>query len=160
MGTIAGIAVRAARRAPMMCRETVLVSPEYGVAGDHKGARFPKRQVTVMAAEDWAAACALLGTAGQNLEWTVRRANLLTLGLTLPRAVGAILSVGEDVVFEVTGQTVPCRRMDEAVDGLRRVLGPDWRGGVTCRVVAGGTISLGDDLGVTFAPPQRVRRLP
>jgi len=33
--------------------------------------------------------------------------------------------------------------MDETEQGLRMALAPDWRGGVCCRVIRGGTISNG-----------------
>jgi hypothetical protein len=34
--------------------------------------------------------------------------------------------------------------MDEAQLGLRAALKPEWRGGVSCRVVEGATIRVGD----------------
>ena len=64
------------------CRRTICV--EAGLAGDSKGARFPLRQITVLAREAWEAAAAALGD--PDLPWTVRRANLLVEGVELPRA--------------------------------------------------------------------------
>ena len=49
-----------------------------------------------------------------------------------------------DLVLEITGETDPCSRMDEARQGLRLALTPEWRGGVCCRVVTGGDIAVGD----------------
>jgi MOSC domain-containing protein YiiM len=34
--------------------------------------------------------------------------------------------------------------MDIQQDGLRKALKPDWRAGVSCRVLAGGKIKVGD----------------
>ena len=82
-----------------------------------------------------------------------RRANLLVEGVELPRAKGGILRIGA-VRLEVTGQTYPCVRMEEARPGLLKALAKDWRGGVTCRVLSGGQIALGDAVEVLVRPPR------
>lgn len=128
-----------------------------GLVGDFKGAKYPRRQITVLAREDWQAALAEIGH--PHLPWTVRRANLLVEGVELPRAAGGILRIGT-VRLEVTGQTYPCARMEEARAGLLSALARDWRGGVTCRVLDGGSISLDDPVEVTVRPPRVERRLP
>ncbi|MGD9785114.1 MAG: MOSC domain-containing protein [Hyphomicrobiaceae bacterium] len=148
------------------------ITLDAGLIGDHKGKRSRLRAVTVLAREDWEAALAAVSRADAtslqaldpglppvDLPWTARRANLLVEGIRLPRAVGAVLSIGP-VVLEVTGQTYPCRRMDEARQGLLKALASEWRGGLTCRVVQGGDVSIGDDVGIASSPPERVRRLP
>jgi MOSC domain-containing protein YiiM len=114
------------------------ISEEHGVASDSRG-KIRGRQVTLLAAEDWDAACAALGT---ELPWTCRRANLLVEGITLKESTGSTILLG-DVMLMVTGETDPCSRMDETEQGLRTALAPDWRGGVCCRVIRGGTISNG-----------------
>ena len=139
-----------------------LITNEAGLQGDHKGPKFPKRQITILAIEDWSAALADLTLPGQrkvDLPWTVRRANLLTQGLRLPRARGAILRVG-DVELTVEAQLLPCARMDKAHDGLRKALHPNWRGGLACSVSRGGAISLQDEIIVLHHPPEKTRRLP
>ena len=110
----------------------------------------------MLAIEDWEAALAeLVDLAGPvPLPWTMRRANLLVRGLRLPRVAGALLKVGP-VLLEVTAQTYPCKRMDEAHPGLLKALAPDWRGGVTARVVEGGGIALGDAVAIISSPPER-----
>ena len=142
-GTVQAIARRAASRAPMELLDAVAVSAEAGLDGDYRG-RGRRRQVTLMSAEDWQAACAELGA---ELDWTLRRANLLVAGLALPREPEAVVRVG-GVTLAVTGQTEPCARMDEQHAGLRAALAPDWRGGITCRVVEGGAIKVGDAVSV------------
>jgi MOSC domain-containing protein YiiM len=160
-GRLIGIAVREKPYATMITRDRTELSIEAGLAGDHKGAKFPKRQVTILAREAWDDVCAELSDlAGPvPLPWTARRANLLIDGLRLPRARGAILTVGS-VRLEVTAQTYPCARMDQAHRGLLRALAPDWRGGVTCRVLAGGEIALGNPIEIAHAPAEHVARLP
>ena len=144
-GRLIGIAVRSARRRPMQLVERAQVTPEIGVEGDHKGAKLKSRQVTLLALEDWRAALADLDPANgpTDLEWTARRANLLTEGVVLPAASGAILAIGS-VRIEVTKPVFPCTRMLEAHPDLMRALSPDWRGGVAGRVIAGGEIAVGD----------------
>ena len=54
-----------------------------------------------------------------------------------------MLAIG-DVRLEVTVEVEPCNRMEEASPGLQAAMRPDWRGGVGCRVIAGGDIAIGD----------------
>ena len=159
MGRLIGIARKAAYRAPVELLDRAALSPELGVAGDYKGAKYPRRAVTVLAREAWEAALGELGPEAADLDWTARRANLLVEGVELPRAVGGTVRIGSAVI-EVTFPTVPCARMDETFAGLKRALYPDWRGGITCRVLEPGQIALGDAVEVLHAPPERKIRLP
>src|SRR5262249_29685897 len=94
--------------------------------------------------QQWEATCKELGT---DLSWTTRRANLCISGLEFePRDVGAIIYIGSNVSLEITGETDPCKRMDEAYQGLRAALKPNWRGGVTCRVIRAGTIQVNNQV--------------
>lgn len=148
IGVLAGIARRPASRAPMQLVDAADVTTAAGIPGDCKGLKFRKRQVTVLAHEAWLLACADLGA---DLPWTTRRANLLTKNVILPRARGARLKIG-GLLLEVTGQTYPCGRMEEARRGLLKALAPDWRGGLTCTVIEGGTIRLGDTVEILSSP--------
>lgn len=161
-GKLIGIAWRPARLAPMQLADSIDISVASGVAGDHKGAKFKRRAVTILAREDWEAALEDLATTGAptgDLPWTARRANLLVEGVRLPRAIGATLRVGK-ALLEMTYPTTPCARMDDARPGLRKALHPEWRGGVTCLVLEGGHIALGDGVEIVHSPPERVRKLP
>lgn len=117
-----------------------------GIANDFRGrprpGKFPKRQVLIMAREDWDAALAEVGT---TIDWTVRRANLLVEGVTLPRLWGTRIAVGS-AVLKSTVECDPCFRMDEQLMGLDAALRPDWRGGVLAHVVQEGVIALGDEV--------------
>jgi MOSC domain-containing protein YiiM len=137
-GKLIAIAVRAKSRAPMVEVDQATITSERGVAGDFRGTPG-SRQVTLLSAADWNAACEVLG---EQLPWTVRRANLLVEGLALCDTTDAIIRIGE-VVLQVSGETKPCSRMDEAAPGLRRALTPRWRGGVCCRIISGGKVAPG-----------------
>jgi MOSC domain-containing protein YiiM len=139
MGRLIGIAVKSAHKAPMELLEEALVSTASGVADVACGRPGP-RQVTVLSRESWTEACSELGS---EVPWTARRANLLVEGLELAETKGARLQVGE-TLLEITGETAPCGRMDQAARGLREKLEPAWRGGVTCRVLADGIVRVGD----------------
>lgn len=138
--TLTGIARKARSRAAMETLDTVSVSLDLGVDGDYRG-KLRKRQITIMTEEDWLAACAQIDRV--DLPWTTRRANLLVRGVKLPQTPGARMRIGE-LVVEITGETDPCTRMEDAAPGLEKALAPDWRGGVTCRAIEPGTIRVGD----------------
>jgi len=118
------------------------LSREFGVKGDFRG-RPGRRQLVLLAAEDWADALAELG--GPPSPWTVRRANLLVEGIALSRGPAARLRIGE-VLVELTGECDPCEVMDRQQPGLRTALEPDWRGGRTARVIQGGRLRVGDEV--------------
>lgn len=135
-----GIARKARSHAPMETLDQVDITTELGLDGDYRG-KLRRRQITILAEEDWQAACQDIDR--PDILWTARRVNLLVRGIALPRTKGTRLTIGA-VVFDITGETDPCNRMDDVAPGLQNALSPNWRGGVTCRVITGGTVSLGD----------------
>ncbi|MDX1404847.1 MAG: hypothetical protein R3192_09925 [Woeseiaceae bacterium] len=143
MGRLIGIARRDAKRAPMELLDSAEVSDRTGVANDFRG-KPGKRTVTVISAAVWREVCKELG---REIPWTTRRANLLVDDLELPQRAGPIIEIG-DVRLKVMMEVDPCSRMDEQCQGLREILKPDWRGGVGCSVVSGGSITLGDKVAI------------
>jgi MOSC domain-containing protein YiiM len=141
MARLLGIAKRAKKRAEMELLDVVEITLEKGVADDSRG-KPGQRQVTVLTQEGWQAACA---EAGVELPWTERRANLLIEGLDLHESAGQILKIGA-VKLRISGETDPCERMEEAQPGLFSAMAKAWRGGVCCRVLQPGAISVGDEV--------------
>lgn len=136
------IAIREKSRAPMQTLTNAMLTKATGVYGDFRG-KPNNRQVTLLSQSQWQAACHELGT---QLPWTTRRANLLVNGIEFDAGmVKKALKIG-DAVLLITGETDPCLRMDQAHMGLKQALTPNWRGGVTCRVIADGKITTGDKL--------------
>lgn len=146
MGRLVGLARRDKKRAEMEILDDAEISERTGVANDFRG-KPGKRQVTVISAEAWAAACEELG---QEIPWTTRRANLLTEDIELPQRTGDVIEIA-GVRLLVTMKVDPCSRMDEQFQGLRSALIPEWRGGVACTVLKGGPVRLGDSVSVLSA---------
>jgi MOSC domain-containing protein YiiM len=138
MSHLIGIAKAREKLAPLEEMASAPVTVKRGIEGDVRG-QNTARQITILFREGWEAA---LAQAGAKLPWVARRANLYVEGVNVPRE-GARLAIG-DVVLEVTQETKPCHLMDKAHQGLRVALQPDWRGGVCCNVISGGTIRVGD----------------
>jgi MOSC domain-containing protein YiiM len=147
MGKLLDIALRARPREPMRRLAEASVSVEAGIAGDARG-RTRGRQLVVLGREGWEAACDALG---ERLPWTTRRANLLVEGVPLASTFGCRLRVGS-VLLEITGECDPCHVMESARAGLRAALEPEWRAGVTCRVLEPGTLTPGAEVTLIHAP--------
>ena len=135
--SLLGIALKPRRLEPMQLLETGALCQQAGLVGDSRGKPGP-RQVTLMTLAAWQAACDQIGL---DLPWTERRANLLVADLPLYQSAGSRIVIG-DAVLEITGETDPCSRMTAVHPGLFDALAPDWRGGVCCRVLRGGPITL------------------
>ncbi|GIU17439.1 MULTISPECIES: MOSC domain-containing protein [unclassified Shewanella] len=138
MASLIGIAFKTEKRGHMHTVEQAQVTRARGVENDIFG-RPGKRQVTVMSIQQWQIAC---NGVGKTLPWFTRRANLLIDGLCFSASdVGKQLVIGE-LLLEITGETDPCKKMEQAYPGLEAALLPDWRGGVTCRVLNDANIQI------------------
>jgi MOSC domain-containing protein YiiM len=136
-GRVEALWVKRAHRGVMDRANEVLVD-EAGIVGNAD--RGGRRQITLVAEERWAQVGMEFG---EDLDPTIRRANIMVSGLELADTRGATVTLGE-VVLEVTTETVPCRLMDFAREGLMEALRPAWGGGISARVIRSGTISVGD----------------
>jgi MOSC domain-containing protein YiiM len=143
-GVLKAIAHRPTDGQPMTeVREIIVLA---GRGPEVENRKPGKREITLLSAESWAAACRDLGV---DLPWWRRRANLLIEGLDLSATIGRTLFIGS-IRIQVHGETKPCGLMDQQHAGLRQALVPDCRGGVYGQVLAGGTIRVGDP--VTLLP--------
>ncbi len=146
MPTLVGIAIRGEPGASMRILGSVKVSIERGLEGNLPGGgrKSRKRQVTILSVRQWVE---MREELNDWPHWSVRRANLYLSGWRFgPDDVGKIIEIGDEVRLEIMGETTPCGQMDKACPGLKAALAKDWRGGVYCRVVKGGTIYPGDDV--------------
>lgn len=144
MARLLGIAIRKRPREAMVPLQSAVVTVEHGIASDFRG-KPGKRQVTVLSREGWESACAAVG---EPHRWQERRANLYIEGLELHQSQGRILQIGA-LRLQITQETDPCERMEQLTPGLFAALAQQWRGGVCCRVVTAGKITVGDEVILT-----------
>jgi len=139
-GVVAWIGVRPARKAPLQALDAAEIDAVQGLIGDHYVGRSRKRQVTLIASEDIAAIASYLGR--DEVSPFILRRNIVTRGINLLAVKAAWLQIGE-AVLETTEECHPCSRMEAALGpgGYNAMRG---RGGLTMRVVRGGTVRLGD----------------
>ncbi len=140
-GELAWIGLRPSRKAPMQIANVAALIAGRGIEGDHYDTqRNGPRQVTIIAAEDIVAIAAFLGR--DCIMPDVVRRNLVTRGINLIALKGRRFRIGS-TLLETSGECAPCSRMetDLGPGGYNAMRG---RGGITARVVDGGSIRLGD----------------
>lgn len=137
-GAVLAIWIKRARRGRMDAVPTAHLIAGQGIEGNADQGGW--RQVTIITQDAWDRMEQALGA---SVDPAARRANLLVSGVDLRAARGRTLRVG-DCRIELRGETRPCERMDEAHDGLRAAMRPDWNGGAFGVITAGGHIHVGD----------------
>ena len=143
VGKLEWIGIRKVRREALTSLQTVNVTVDEGLEGDHFKSKFSKkRQVTIIQQEHLNGVASMLGQDEISPEKT--RRNLVVSGINLFALRDRKFSIG-DVIFEGTGYCHPCSRMEENLGpgGYNAMRG---HGGITVQVVSGGTIKIGDEV--------------
>ncbi len=141
-GKIEWIGVRPERRAEVVAVDRAEIDLENGIEGDH--VTQPHRQVTIISKEQMEQVAARLGK--DNVDPSATRRNILISGLDFDLNSGTKIALG-DAEIEVTGYCHPCSRMDENLgDGGRLAMAR--LAGYTCKVLKGGTVTVGADVAV------------
>jgi len=138
--TVVGIQLAKATRMGMKSVESAEIETAAGLVGDrYHGSKH--RQLSVQSLSELADAERQFG---QPIDPLLTRRNVTISHGDIPRTPGHRWSVG-DVELEVVRDAAPCKMLDmEIGDGARTVM--RQRAGVICRVIAGGTLSLGDEV--------------
>jgi MOSC domain-containing protein YiiM len=101
-----------------------------------------RRQVTVIEREVWDR---MMTELGSRATASARRANLMISGCRLAGQRRRVLRIG-GCRIRILGETRPCERMDEAVPGLRAVMGHGWGGGSFGEVLDDGVVGVGAEV--------------
>jgi MOSC domain-containing protein YiiM len=142
-GKLEWIGIRAARRATVTSLEQVEAIAGFGLEGDHYASKTNgKRQVTLIQSEHLEAVAKILGKSAVSA--VDLRRNLLVSGVNLLALRNRQFRIGA-VLLEGSGPCEPCSRMEEVlgVGGYNAMRG---HGGITARIVEGGTIRIGESV--------------
>ena len=135
--TVVSIHVAPATRLPTRAVDEVVAETDRGLVGDrYHGSR--RRQVSVQSATSLAAAS---GDLGHPIDPCLTRRNITISEGVVPSRPGQRFTIGA-VELEVVSPAAPCKLLDDAIapGASRSLVG---HAGSICRVVNGGTISVG-----------------
>ena len=146
-GRVEWLGLRPAFGAPIVVVEAVVAIAQRGLAGDRTaaGGTSGKRQVTLVQHEHLPVIAALAGRDSAPPE--ALRRNVVVSGLNLVALKRLRFALGSEVILEGTGPCEPCGRLDETLGpgGFQATRG---HGGITARVLRGGTVRVGDGVRV------------
>lgn len=153
VGSVEWIGIRTHRKGLVKELTEVDAVEDQGLDGDHySGKPGSKRQVTLIQSEHLPGVANIMKT--NSIDPALLRRNLVVSGINLRSLKNRRFKVGE-VELEGTGDCAPCSRMEENLGhgGWNAMRG---HGGITTKVVSGGTISKGDRVSLKFKNPEKV----
>lgn len=141
VGKVEWIGIRSERKANLTEVTTAEITIEDGLVDDHYSRKKGKRQVTLIQAEHLQAVARMLQKP-ESINPLLTRRNIVVAGLNLNALKDQQFSIGDQVILQGTGYCHPCSRMEEnlGVGGYNAMRG---HGGITARVIQGGTIQKG-----------------
>lgn len=141
VGKIDWIGLRSIRKADLTVVNKAVVTVEEGLIDDHYSKKRGKRQITLIQAEHLQAVAGMLHQQ-EVISPLLTRRNIVVSGLNLNALKNQQFSLGPTVILEGTGYCHPCSRMEEnlGTGGYNAMRG---HGGITARVIKGGTIHVG-----------------
>lgn len=147
IGKVEFISIRPKKKENPIIKETVMVSKDEGILGDHYHGKSGKRHVTIIQAEHLLAIASILKK--DTIDPLLTRRNIVVSGINLTSLKEKQFRIG-DAILETTGICAPCRRM-EANFGPGGYNAMRGMGGICARVIQDGEIKVGDEVGVIKA---------
>lgn len=141
VGTVEWIGTRAEKRGNVQLVDQVEVSVENGIFGDHYSRKGGKRMVTLIQKEHVDTVASIMQL--QELDPTLLRRNIVVSGINLLALKDQQFQIGATVILQMTGLCHPCSRMEAnlGAGGYNAMRG---HGGITAKVLQGGSIHVGD----------------
>lgn len=149
VGRIEWIGLRPKYMSPLEGVELAEAVVDRGLIGDHYAETGGSdRQVTLIQHEHFAV---MSGILNRKVEPGQTRRNVVVSGLNLSVLKKAKFQVG-NVVMQATGNCAPCSRMEANLGpgGYAAMVG---HGGITARILIGGTIRVGDSVSILSDSP-------
>ncbi|MEN0006328.1 MAG: MOSC domain-containing protein [Bacteroidota bacterium] len=142
IGQVRWMGVRTQKRGAVQQVEAVEVVLESGLLGDHYSGKSGKRQVTLIQQEHIDTVASILQK--ETVDPALLRRNIVVAGINLLALKDQQFQIGE-AILETTGLCHPCSRMEANLGpgGYNAMRG---HGGITARVIKGGTVKLGDPI--------------
>ncbi len=141
-GRIEWIGIREERGATLSTLNSISISVESGLTGDHYRGTNKKRQVTLIQKEHIEVVEKILGI--ETIDPSLLRRNIVVSGLNLLGLKDFKFRLGT-AILEYTGLCHQCTRMEKnlGMGGYNAMRG---HGGITARVIEDGLVNLGDEL--------------
>ncbi len=139
VGTVEWIGVRPKRKAVLKEVDSVAITLEAGLVGDHNVNKGGKRMVTLIQKEHIDLVQSVMGKSVSPLDL---RRNIVVSGINLLALHDQEFTIGDGIILKGTGHCVPCSRMEQNLGsgGYNAMRG---HGGITATVVVGGTVDVG-----------------
>jgi MOSC domain-containing protein YiiM len=132
------IHIALATKLDMRAVDTAEIPTQHGIVGDrYEGSRH--RHVTIQSSEELALASEIYGS---TINPGDTRRNITVDDAPLPTRPGDRITIG-DVQFEVVRIAAPCTIMDHVI-GVGAKTALRRKGGVVCRTLEGGNVTIGD----------------
>ena len=144
VGRVEWIGTAPEKGAPQEVKQSVELVGGAGIVGEHhfRENSPSKRQVTLIQHEHFPVVAALMGR--DNVDPGDLRRNIVVSGINLASLHSQTFSIGE-AVLQGTGDCVPCSLMEKTV-GIGGYAAMVGHGGITCVVVEGGKVAIGDSV--------------
>lgn len=141
VGEVTWIGIRPKKRGNVQAVNQVTVTAKKGLEGDHYSSEGGKRQVTFIQAEHLVTVAAILQ---KEVTPEDLRRNIVVKGINLLALKDQQFQI-DDCIFETTGNCHPCSRMETnlGAGGYNAMRG---HGGITAKVLQGGTIKIGSSV--------------
>ncbi len=138
-GKVTWLGLTLTKKGDVEPHQELSISLDNAIEGDHS--RSKNRQVTLIQKENIEQVASFLGK--EEIDPTLLRRNIVISGINLMAFKDKNVQIGEEVVLSITGDCHPCKLMEENLGkgGLSAMWG---NGGLTCKVVNGGKIKIGD----------------